>query len=170
MVNHLPASGYIRIGNKYALGRDKHSERQICPEMVCEAAICRQHGRICNTSFLVIDGLNSTATDRVNIEYNLGERHLKNYFAVFKKMFMSIHMDTSIVVLGIKWAKWSNNVFITGPDNTSVHVEMIHFNVYFIMSYTHFPVAICLFIFIVWLLYILCLLEESQSFYAIVCW
>lgn len=42
MVHRQPASGYIRIRNKYALGRDKHSERQICPEIVCEAQCVQQ--------------------------------------------------------------------------------------------------------------------------------
>lgn len=104
MVNHHPARGYIRIRNKYALGRDKHSERQICPEMVCEAAICGQHGRICNSSFLVIDGLNSAAMDRVNIDHNLGERHLNKIILVHlrkcscQSMWIPLH-----VVLGGRW-------------------------------------------------------------------
>lgn len=103
MVNHHSASGYIRIRNKYALGRDKHSERQICPEMVCEAAICRQHGRICNSSFLVIDGLNAAATDRVNIECNLGERHLNKIMLVYlRKCSCQFIWTTLLVVLGGK--------------------------------------------------------------------
>lgn len=144
MVHHHPASGYIRIRNKYALGRDKHSERQICPEIVCEAAICRQHGRICNSSFLVIDGLNSAATDRVNIEHNLGERHLNTIiFGVFKEMFLSIHMDTFSCRIRGKMGIWSNNVSISEPANMSVHVEMIHFKVYtiFVISHAHLSVA-----------------------------
>lgn len=118
MVNHQPASGYIRIRNKYALGRDKHSERQICPEMVCEAAICRQHGRICNSSFfLVTDGLNSAAMDRVNIEHNLGERHLSEIiFGVFKEMFLSVHMDSSTCSIRMKVGMWRNNLSAVYQD------------------------------------------------------
>lgn len=104
MANHHPASGYIRIRNKYALGRDKHSERQICPEMVYEAAICRQHGRICNSSFLVIDGLNLAATDRVNIEHNLSVRRLNKVILVYlRKCSCQFIWAPLVVVLGGRW-------------------------------------------------------------------